>query len=170
MAGGVGGFFGHFSERFNRYGPFRPNGPCGYHPGSLKQAFRTHRDFWKNGRLRLSMTPENDRVRDARGYCLATADKKHFVFFVEDADSVTVDLSGMPGRQKCVAVDARSGYKEIDNGKLTAGVYTLHLGAASDWGLAVGDFSVHSLRDGVSNIGNARLPAQSGKESPEQHP
>lgn len=26
MAGGMGGFFGHFSERFNEFGPFRPEG------------------------------------------------------------------------------------------------------------------------------------------------
>ena len=70
MAGGMGGFFGHFSERFNRYGPFRPGGPCGYHPDSLKRAFRTHRHFWAGGRLKLSMAPENNRVRGARGYCL----------------------------------------------------------------------------------------------------
>ena len=35
MAGGMGGFFGHFSERFNRYGPFRHDALCGYHPDSL---------------------------------------------------------------------------------------------------------------------------------------
>jgi len=29
MAGGMGGFFGHFSERFNQYGPFDPDGACG---------------------------------------------------------------------------------------------------------------------------------------------
>jgi len=140
MAGGMGGFFGHFSERFNIFGPFRPNGPCGYHPGSLKRAFRTHRDFWRNGRLKLSMHPDNDRVRDARGYCLVTADKKHFIFFVEDADSVTIDLSGMPGSQPCVAVDAKAEYEEIDEGSLSAGVHAIHFGKTSDWGLAVGDF------------------------------
>ena len=29
------------------------------------------------------------------------------------ADSVTIDLSGMPGSQKCVAVDAKADYSEI---------------------------------------------------------
>jgi hypothetical protein len=144
MAGGMGGFFGHFSERFNRYGPFRPDGPCGYHPDSLKRALRTHRDFWKNGRLRLSMAPENGRVSSANGYCLAAADKKHFVLFVEDVDSVTVDLSGMPGSQTCVAVDAKSSYREIDKGNLAAGIHTLYLGKKSDWILAVGDFNANT--------------------------
>lgn len=98
MAGGMGGFFGHFSERFNRFGPFHTNGPCGCHPDSLKRAFRTYREFWRDGRLKLSMLPDNGCVRGATGYCLVAADKKHFVFFVEDADSVTIDLNGMPGR------------------------------------------------------------------------
>jgi hypothetical protein len=88
------------------------------------------------------MAPDNGRVRGAEGYCLVAADKKHFVFFVEDADSVTVDLRGMPGRRTVVAVDARANYKEIDRGSrgsLAAGVHTVHLGPTSDWVLAIGD-------------------------------
>jgi len=141
MAGGMGGFFGHFSERFNQYGPFRPNGPCGYHPDSLKQAFRTHRKFWKDGRLKLSMAPDNRRVRGATGYCLVAADSKHFIFFVENADSVKIDLAGMPGSQPLVLVDARADYAQIDKGRLTASVHTIDLGPASDWALAIGQFS-----------------------------
>jgi len=140
MAGGMGGFFGHFSERFNRFGPFHTNGPCGYHPESLKRAFRTYREFWRDGRLKLSMSPDNGCVRGATGYCLVAADKKHFVFFVEDADSVTIDLNGMPGSQPVVSVDAKMEYCEIDRGTLTAGIHTIHLGRTSDWALAVGEF------------------------------
>jgi hypothetical protein len=142
MAGGMGGFFGHFSERFNQYGPFRPDGPCGYHPDSLKQTFRTHREFWENGRLKLSMSPDNRRIREAKGYCLVTADKKHFIFFVEDADSLTIDLAGMPGRQPVVLVDVKARYDQIDKGRLTAGIHNIHLGSTSDWALAIGEFSV----------------------------
>jgi len=140
MAGGMGGFFGHFSQRFNVYGPFHPSGPCGYHPDSLKRAFRTYRQFWQPGRLKLSMSPDNRRVRGATGYCLATADKKHFIFFIEDAQSVTIDLTGMPGSQPAMLVDARARYEEIDKGRLTPGVHTIRLGLPSDWALAVGEF------------------------------
>ncbi|NIA13801.1 MAG: DUF5060 domain-containing protein [Nitrospiraceae bacterium] len=146
MAGGMGGFFGHFSERFNQYGPFDPDGPCGYHPDSLKRAFRTYREFWKDGRLKLSMSPDNSRVRGATGYCLAAADKKHFIFFVEDADSVTVDLSGMPGRQPAMAVDTKAEYRETDMGGLTAGTHTINLGVPSDWVIAVGLFGQQGAR------------------------
>jgi hypothetical protein len=142
MAGGMGGFFGHFSERFNQYGPFHPNGPCGYHPDSLKQAFRTYREFWKHGRLKLSMEPDSSRINGATGYCLVSGDKKHFIFFVEDADSVTINLMGMPGIQPVVLVNAKSRCDEIDKGRLTSGVHTIHLGMTSDWALAVGEFDV----------------------------
>ena len=142
MAGGMGGFFGHFSERFNIYGPFRPEGPCGYHPESLKQAFRTFRDFWRNGRLKLSMSLSNSRVNGTEGYCLATADKKQFVFFVEDTDWVTIDLSGMPGNQPVMVVDANADYEEIEKGYLTAGVHTINLGSSSDWVIAIGRFEL----------------------------
>jgi len=140
MAGGMGGFFGHFSERFNEYGPFNPAGPCGYHPESLKRAFRTYREFWKDGRLKFNMSPDNSRVSGATGYCLAAADNEHFVFFVEDAASVTIDLSGMPGSQSVIAVDAKADYAEIDKGSLTAGSHLITLGSTSDWAIAVGDF------------------------------
>ncbi len=140
MAGGMGGFFGHFSERFNQYGPFRPTGPCGYHPESLKRAFRTHREFWKHGRLRLDMSPDNRRVSRATGYCLVGADKKQLVFFVEDTDSVTIDLSDVPGSQPVIAVDARADYHEIDKGFLKAGLHTIHLNQTSDWVIAIGEF------------------------------
>jgi hypothetical protein len=148
MAGGMGGFFGHFSQRFNDYGPFQPNGPCGYHPDSLKQAFCTHREFWEDGRLKLTMTPDNSRVSGATGYCLATDDRKHFVFFAEDANSVTIDLTGMPGSQPLVLVDARACYDEIDRGPLSAGVHTVRLGPTSDWALAVGRFGKTDTKDG----------------------
>jgi hypothetical protein len=146
MAGGMGGFFGHFSERFNAYGPFNPEGPCGYYPRSLKRAFRTHREFWRDGRLKLSMAPDNRRVRGAGGHCLVTADKAHFVFFVEDTNSVTLDLTGMPGEQSLVLVDARAGYAELDRGTLAAGVHKIALGRVSDWALAVGRFRMAKVR------------------------
>jgi len=55
MAGGMGGFFGHFSVRFNSYGPFSENCGCGYHPESLKRSFRCFRDFWAKERFMFEM-------------------------------------------------------------------------------------------------------------------
>jgi len=87
------------------------------------------------------MSPDNARLNGATGYCLAAADRAHFVFFVEDADSATIDLNGMPGRQPLVLVDARARYDEIDRDSLTAAVHKIALGPTSDWTLAVGQFS-----------------------------
>ena len=140
MAGGMGGFFGHFSTRFNRYGPFLTEGPCGYHSESLKRAFRTHREFWRNGRLKLTMSPDNRRVNGAGEYCLVDADRNNFVFFVENTDSVTIDLRGMPGRQRVVVVDTKADYDEKDIGSLMAGIHKIHLDTTSDWVIAVGNF------------------------------
>lgn len=141
LAGGMGGFFGHFSERFNAYGPFKPNGPCGYHPESLKQTFRTYQRFWNNGRLKLSMTPDNNRVNQSNAYCLASQDKKHFIFFIENADSITINLDGMPGKQPIIAVNAQADYTEIDKGILNAGIHKIPLKTKSDWAIAVGNFN-----------------------------
>ena len=95
------------------------------------------------------MSPDNSRVSGATGYCLVSADKKHFVFFVEDADSITINLNGMPGTQPVVLVDARARYDEIDKGRLTAGVHTIRLGSTSDWALAVGEFSTGTFGHAV---------------------
>ncbi len=140
MAGGMGGFFGHFSERFNQYGPFKSDGPCGFYPESLREVFRTHQRFWKHGRLKLSMSPDNDRIAGASAYCLVTHDKKYFVFFSEDADSVTIDLTHMSGRQPVMAVDAKTEYREIELRDLNAGIHTIELAPRSDWAIAVGSW------------------------------
>ena len=83
------------------------------------------------------MSVDNRRLREARGYCLVDADRRHFVFFVEDADSATIDLRGMPGTQRVRVVDAKADYAEIDKGNLAAGVHTIQLGATSDWAIVI---------------------------------
>ncbi len=139
MVGGMGGFFGHFSERFNEYGPFHPNGPCDYYPESLKRAFRTYRKFWENGRLKLSMSPDNQRVvSEAKGYCLSTMDQKQFIFYIEDTDSVSIDLSGMPGNQPIFTVDTKKNYFETNLGTCVSGDHTINFDSKSDWVIAIG--------------------------------
>jgi hypothetical protein len=86
------------------------------------------------------MSPDNSLISGATGYCLVAADKKHFVFFVEDADSITINLNDMPDNQPVIAVDTKMDYREIDMGTLTTGIHTIHLDRISDWALAVGKF------------------------------
>ena len=157
MAGGMGGFFGHFSTRFNIFGPFLADGPCGYHPESLKQAFRTHREFWRDGRLKLSMSPDNCHITGTDAYCLASADSKQFIFFAEDTNSVTLNLRGMPDSQRVIAVDTRAEYDEKDLGSLMAGIYKISLDTTSDWVIAVGSFDTTEQHNGVTNTGEDKI-------------
>jgi len=140
MAGGMGGFFGHFSVRFNSYGPFSQNCGCGYHPDSLKRAFRCFRDFWAKDRFKFDMVVDADRVRNGIGYCLRTRDYRNFIFFVENDGRVEIDLAGMPGAQRVIAVDAKQEYSEIPKGNVSAGWRRIDLGYSSDWAIAVGRF------------------------------
>jgi hypothetical protein len=139
MVGGMGGFFGHFSVRFNSYGPFSQICGCGYHPESLKRAFRCFRDFWAKDRFKFDMVVDPSRVRGGTGYCLRTKDCRHFVFFVEQSNSIEINLSGMPDFQPVIAVDAKNEYREINKGKISAGRRTIDFGYTSDWAVAVGD-------------------------------
>ena len=88
----------------------------------------------------FDMVVDADRVRGGTGYCLRTKDCQNFVFFVEDDSSVEINLGGMPGSRKVVAVDARKEYSEVNVGNLSAGWQTVDLGVASDWAIAVGRF------------------------------
>ncbi|MFQ5808545.1 MAG: hypothetical protein ACE5JM_02905, partial [Armatimonadota bacterium] len=124
------------STRFNRYGPFRPEGPCGYHPDSLKRAFRTHRAFW-SGRFLLDMERAN-ALTD--GHCLASPDNEHYVFYKEQASSIRMDLPGAPRPLPAVAIDTRADYREIALGALPPTVQTWDAPHPSDWAIAVGQF------------------------------
>ncbi len=87
----------------------------------------------------MTMFPDNSRVNGNGAYCLVDTDTKHFVFFAEDTDSVTVDLRGMPGSQRVVVVDTRADYDEKEIGRLMAGKYKIQMYTTSDWAIAVGN-------------------------------
>jgi len=150
MAGGMGGFFGHFSVRFNSFGPFSQKCGCGYHPDSLKCAFRCFRDFWAKGRFMFDMVVDTNRVRNGTGYCLRTNDYRNFVFFVENDSTADIDLSGMPGSQKVVVVDAKNEYREINKGSISAGWRKIDFGYTSDWAIAIGNFDSQTAPTGKS--------------------
>lgn len=141
MAGGMGGFFGHFSIRFNSYGPFSQKCGCGYHPESLKRAFRCFRDFWARDRFKFDMVVDTNRIGKGTGYCLHTKDCRNFVFFVENDNSVEINLGGMPGSQEVIVVDTKNEYRELNKGKMSAGWRTIDFRHISDWAIAVGDFN-----------------------------
>jgi len=98
----------------------------------------THRTFWnEKRRLTLDMSPANELTD---GYALATPGREHYVFYKEDTENITMDLSGMTGPQPAVAVDTTKAYREITIGPLKPGEHTWQAPHKSDWAIAVGTF------------------------------
>ncbi len=126
IAGGMMGFWGHYPKSYYDKGPY-PN----------PEQFTCCRAFWR-GRFLLSMKRANDLTN---GYALATPDKEQFVFYAEESDSVSMDLSGMDGPQPAVAVNTTKEYREIDIGPLTPGKHVWKAPHKSDWAIAVGTFA-----------------------------
>ncbi len=128
MAGGMGGWFGYYHPSVSAYKK---------HPYPNPEQLRTARDFWK-GRFLLSMTRDNGITN---GYCLRDSEKKHYVFYGEDVNSIRMNLSAMNGSQPAVAVDCKKAYAEINLGTLATKDKIWNAPYSSDWAIAVGDFS-----------------------------
>ena len=123
MAGGMGGFYG-----------FYPDSP---YPYPNPQQLRTHYTFWHtNNRFRLDMQRANHLGKGS--YVLAVRSKESFVFYDEDTLSIRMDLSGMPGEQRAIAVDTKKEYKEIEIAALSAKEHVWKVPYRSDWAIAVG--------------------------------
>ena len=138
MAGGMGCFWG-----------FYPNSK---YPYPKPEQLRCASEFWK-GRFLLDMSPDNT-VTD--GYCLRAADRKHYVFYREDADSIRMDLSKLAGRGEAVAVDAKKAYKQIKLKTLSSKIHTWKAPYNSDWAIAVGNFgSDGKARSAKTYVGKA---------------
>jgi hypothetical protein len=126
IAGGMMGFWGHYPKSNYDKGPYP-------HP----EQFVCFRTFW-NGRFLLSMRRAGNLTD---GYALAVPDGRHYVFYIEDADRVTMDLSGASGPLPVVGVDTTKPYREIRFGTLKPGKHTWEAPHRSDWAIAVGDFA-----------------------------
>lgn len=74
------------------------------------------------------------------GMCLKQPDNARFIFYIEDASSIALDLSGMNGRQPAIAVDTKKAYTEINLGTLKAETQSWNAPYPSDWAVAVGNF------------------------------
>ena len=95
---------------------------------------RTYATFFQN-RFLLEMVRDNS-ITDS--VCLRTPDKKLLVFYKENTNSITMDLSGMKSGQTAVAVDTTQPYKEIKIGTLQPEKHTWTAPRTSDWAIAVG--------------------------------
>jgi hypothetical protein len=97
---------------------------------------KTYARFFEH-RFLNGMVPAPDL---SDGLCLRVPAGTHFVFYKEDAASLSMDLSAMSGRQPAVAVDACKPYREIPLGQLEPRAQTWRAPYRSDWAIAVGEF------------------------------
>lgn len=131
MAGGMGGFFGYYSQWFNKWGPYK-----GKYPNP--EQFRTHKTFWRE-RFLLDMQRANQLCLSG-GCVLKDSKSQHYVIYQEDTQSIQVDLPRMAGGQSAVAVDTRKEYQEIALGRLQPKQQRIKLPNKSDWVIAIGKF------------------------------
>lgn len=130
MAGGVGQIFGNLTN-----GGSHADGSAPY---PNKGELRTHARFWK-GRFLVNLVRANQLTGDADTRVLRNGDR--LVFYRENANRISIDLRGIGGTRRAIAVNAASSsYTEIDLGSLSASNHTITLPSSSDWAIAVGDF------------------------------
>jgi len=133
MAGGAANIWGYLLEPY--WEAFVATGKSGPYPNP--EWIKTNAEFFR-GRFLKDMVRDNSLTD---GVCLKTPDGAHYVFYKEDAASIRVDLRGMGGRQRGVAVDAKTPYAEIDLGSLEPGEHVWQAPHESDWAIAVGSFT-----------------------------
>jgi hypothetical protein len=131
MAGGVANIWGNLIDESNTTRTLEASAP---YPNS--EMIKTYALFFEE-RFWSDMVRCN-QLTD--GVCLMRPTKSNYIFYVEDAESITIDLSGMRGRQSAVAVDTLLPYEEIELGAFLATQQTWVTPYLSDWAIAVGDF------------------------------
>lgn len=126
MAGGVGGWFGFYPDSTRPY----PN----------PEQMQTHFEFWTaRGHFTVGMERMPSLSSDADTRVLA--EDSRVVLYREGAGSITMDLTTIGGQRSAIAVDTAAAYAEIDLGVLPTGLHTWTAPYASDWAVAIGDFS-----------------------------
>ena len=137
MAGGVANIWGNLTTADGR----TVSSPSEEYP-NREETITFNVFFNERGRFTL------DLVGDANIGGLAalrSASGDRAVVYVEDADSIELDLSGLAATLSAVAVDARLQYAEVNLGLLDNDLQTISLPYESDWGLAIGEFSGNDL-------------------------
>ncbi|UCD49679.1 MAG: DUF5060 domain-containing protein [Phycisphaerales bacterium] len=129
MAGGVANIWGIHPDL----------SPGGIYPN--KDRIKTYSVFFHDkGRFLADMTPANQLSDNAETRVLLSPGTHSLVLYREDADTMHVDLSGLPGPQPALAVDTRKAYSEFPLGNLQPRIQRITLPTASDWVVAVGRF------------------------------
>jgi len=123
MAGGVSAIWG-------------ATGPWESDPYVNPNWFKTYFTFWKN-RTISGLTRDNSL---SSGKVLRAEDFSNYVFYAENASSLTYNLTNSTQSLPVVAIDAKGAYSEISLGLKDAKAHTWAAPYTSDWVIAVGNF------------------------------
>jgi hypothetical protein len=126
MAGGVANIWGNLIGSAG-YSTSYPN------PEQIKTWSTFFTDRFSGDLLRQNQLTD--------GVCLKRPDNRHYLFYKEDAATITLDLSAMNGSQPASAIDARLPYQAIIQGTFNPAQQTWNAPYTSDWAIAVGDFT-----------------------------
>lgn len=126
MAGGVAAIYGNLQDG-------RASGD-GSAPFPNRDQIKTVERFFEQ-----RFTADLERCDDLTdGVCLQRPTNQHYIFYKEDTASIRMNLSGMAGAQRAIAIDTRQPYAEIDLGTLDAQDQAWDTPYESDWAIAVG--------------------------------
>lgn len=129
MAGGVANIWGNLTyapdsvpENYRQSAPY--NNP---------EWIATWNHFF-NDRFTLDLIRDNDLTN---GVCLRNPNHDQFIFYKEDTDTITLDLTKSKVPLTAVAVDTKKPYQEIDLGTRTNSKQSYQAPYTSDWAIAI---------------------------------
>ena len=161
MAGGVGNIWGAYLPNRDQGGsrPYDTQATGSVQDVEfmvdIKDALKAWHDFWyARGVFRSDYRRANELTQaelgpaiwdtsPTQGYIcigLKSPDEQHYVFYTENASSITMDLRDMQGDQPVMVLDTRTGeMKELS--PIAPGRHeSFDLGHRSDWAIAVGSY------------------------------
>lgn len=128
MAGGIANIWGNM--QFDEGGSYQEGSRAYPNQAELK----IYADFI-NPRFNTGLDRCNNLTN---GYCLRNSSNTQFIFYRENVNSISLNLSGMGSSQPFVAVNTVSG--DQITGTFQPGQQTWNAPTTSDWAIAVGDW------------------------------
>ncbi|MEM9774589.1 MAG: DUF5060 domain-containing protein [Chloroflexota bacterium] len=128
MAGGVANIWGNM--QFDEGGSYQ-NGSREY---PNRNELNVYSDFM-NSRFHDGLDRCNHLTN---GYCLKNGNNTQFIFYRENASSISLNLGSMSGSQAFVAINTKTGQQVT--GTFQPGQQTWNAPGSSDWAIAIGNW------------------------------
>jgi hypothetical protein len=129
MAGGVANIWGNLVP-----GEGENPGRKGSYPYPRPEWIKTCSRFFAT-RFSLDLLRDNGLIKD--GYVLRSTAGDRLIFYRENASDMSIDLSGLNGPGRLIAIDTTLPYREIDHGMVQPEVQTIEFAGLSDWAVEV---------------------------------